>query len=258
MEARFDKKVVIITAGGAGMGKAAALGFAKEGAYVCINDIDVTRLNDTANEIKAVGGVVTTMAGDAMKIETVKNTVDKVLEKYGKVDILFNYVGGIPSSVQLFRESLIVETDELWDAYIELNLKTTMRFSRAVLDSMIKQKYGKIINTASIFGKVGQRRKGGVAYSAAKGGIIAFTRTLAGALAEYNINVNCVCPNVTETPTMKKKIGVQQSSAILALTPLGRLGRSEDVANAVLFLASDNASYITGQALSVDGGYTMV
>jgi len=256
MEARFDKKVVIITAGGAGMGKAAALGFAKEGAYVCINDISETNLNDTANEIQSAGGVVTTIAGDAMKSETVKNTVDKVLEKYGKVDILFNYVGGVPGwrPPQPFTE----DTEDLWDAIIELNLKTTIRFSRAVLDSMIKQKYGKIINTASMAGKVGLG--GAVVYSASKGGIIAFTKALAREVAQYNINVNCVCPNVTETPGFMKMSEGQQNirNAVIASTPLKRLGRSEEVANAVLFLASDEASYITGQALSVDGGYTMI
>lgn len=256
---RFDKKVVIITAAGAGMGKAVALAFATEGAYVCINDINETRLNDTANEIQSAGGVVTAIKGDATKSETVKAVVEKALEQHGKIDILFNYIGGVPNEwhPQPFTE----DTESLWDTIIDLNLKTTIRFSRAVLDSMIKQNYGKIINTGSVVGKVGGELM--AVYSASKGGIIAFTKALAREVARYNINVNCVCPGPTKTPGFTKLVREGQDirdfmKAAVEPVPLNRIGRPEEVANAVLFLASDEASYITGQALSIDGGYSMI
>ena len=187
---RFDKKVAILTGAGAGMGRAAALAFAKEGAYVFINDIDEARLNDTANEVQSAGGAITAIKGDATKIECVNAIVGKALEQHGKIDILFNYVGGIPGS--LSAQPFTQDTEDVWDAIIELNLKPTLMFTSAVLESMIKQKYGKIINTGSEAGRIGEPLM--AVYSATKGGIIAFTKAIAKEVSQYNINVNCVCP----------------------------------------------------------------
>ena len=195
------------------------------------------------------------MRGDATDRAFVKRTVGKVLEQCGKVDILFNYVGGNPglASAQDFTEG----SEELWDATIELNLMSTIMFTRGVLDSMIRQKYGKIINTSSTAGRIGAESL--VVYSAAKGAIIAFTKALAREVGKYNINVNCVCPGPIDTPGFRKVFAETPDlkKALIETVVLKRLGRPEDVSNAVLFLASDEASYITGQTLSVDGGRSM-
>lgn len=254
---RFESKVAIISGGGAGMGRAAALAFAKEGAYVVINDINEENLNKTADEIRSIGGTVTAVKGDVTKSETVNAIVGKALEQYGKVDILFNYVGGEPNlaPLTLFTE----QTEAFWNRMIELNLWSTIIFSRAVLDNMIERNYGKIINTGAIAGRVGGPRM--ALYSAVKGGIIAFTKALALEVAPYNINVNCVSPGPIDTPGSNKIFsGVSEEvrKGLTAIVPLKRIGRPEEIANAVLFLASDEAAYITGQTLAVDGGATMV
>jgi NAD(P)-dependent dehydrogenase (short-subunit alcohol dehydrogenase family) len=267
---RFDKKVVIISGGGAGMGKASALGFAKEGAFVVINDLSEDNLTSTANEIKSIGGTVTTVAGDVTKSQVIQGIVEKTLKSYGKVDILFNYVGGSPGNAQ--NALFIEQNEEYWRKSIELNLLSTMIFCRAVLDSMIEQKYGKIINMSAAAGKIGTPRM--AAYSAAKGGVISFTKALAKEMISYNINVNCICPGRVDTPTsyivLKKRPGMpdpvtSNTAATSASSPgmlprdfIARMARPEEIASAVLYLASDDASYITGQALSVDGGMTMV
>ena len=187
---RFTNKVAIISGGSAGMGKATALAFAKEGAAVVITSRNEENLNSAADEIRSAGGTVTAVPGDVTKSKVIYAIVDKALEQYGKVDILFNYVGGNPDYAPM---SLFIEQDETyWDKMIDLNLRSTIIFCRAVLDSMIKQKYGKIINTAAAAGKMGAY--GMAAYSAVKGGVIAFTKALALELAPHNINVNCICP----------------------------------------------------------------
>jgi 2-hydroxycyclohexanecarboxyl-CoA dehydrogenase len=250
---RFKDRVVIISGGTAGMGKKAALDFAQEGAAVVITSRSEEKLKKAADEIRAVGKV-TAIKGDVTRSDSIKAVVAKVLEQYGKVDILFNYVGGEPDlkPMKLFTE----QTEDYWDKMIELNLKSTIIFSRAVLDSMIKQKYGKIINTAAAAGRVGSPRM--VLYSTVKAGIIAFTKSLAMEVAEYNINVNCVSPGPINTPGFNTLFGQEGVARSAEHVPLQRIGRPEDVANAVLFLASDDSSFITGQTLAIDGGMTTV
>jgi 2-hydroxycyclohexanecarboxyl-CoA dehydrogenase len=251
---RFDKKATIITGAGAGMGKAAALAFAKEGAYVIINDIDGASLNNTASEIRSSGGTVTAVEGDAIDNECVSSVVGKALEQYGKVDILFNYVGG-PAGLP--AQPFIQDTEAKWDTIIRLNLKPPLMFTKAVLVSMIKQNYGKIINMASGAGKTGSASM--AVYAMTKGAIIAFTKSIAMEAAPYNINANCVCPGLVETPSFLQTYGGKPDllDNFKKSVPLNRLGRPEEVASTVLFLASDEAEYITGQALSIDGGQVM-
>ena len=250
---RFEKKVAIISGAGAGMGKATALAFAREGAYIVINDIDEESLNILSDEIRATGGTVTAVKGDVTNSESIKAVAAKALEQYGRIDILFNYVGGEPD--HKFPAPLMEQTETYWRRTIELNLISTMVFSHAVLDSMMKQKYGKIINTAAIAALIGTG--GVIAYSAAKGGVISFTKSLAREAAPYNINVNCLCLGPVDTPGAARMSGGKPREEAKAPTPLGRVGRSEEVASAVLYLASDEASYITGQSLTMDGGMTM-
>jgi 2-hydroxycyclohexanecarboxyl-CoA dehydrogenase len=255
-EMRFDQKIAIITGAGAGMGRSAALGFAGEGAYVIINDIDAAALEVTTREIRSAGGKVTAIAGDATKNACVQSVVGKALEQSGRIDILFNYVGGMPAGVVL--KSFMSDDEAVWDAVIELNLKSTLRFTRAVLESMIRNRSGKIINTGSGAGRSGSA--GMSLYSAAKGAVIAFTKSIAREMAQYNINVNCVCPGPVATPALLKSVEgkPEMLKAYEASIPLKRLGRPEEVAGTVLFLASEEASFITGQALSIDGGQVMI
>jgi 2-hydroxycyclohexanecarboxyl-CoA dehydrogenase len=253
---RFTNRVAIVTGAGSGMGKATALSFAREGAHVFLSDMAETSLNDTAEEIRSTGGAATTVVGDITQTKNIYAVVEKAMEQCGRIDILFNHVGGFPGLVP--HKGFMQETEAFWDGIIELNLKTTIVFSRAVLDSMTKQRYGKIINMASTAGKVGTESS--VVYGAVKGGIIAFTKSLAKAVAPYNVNVNCVCPGPISTPGFaemeKNNPGWRDKS--VALVPLGRMGRPEEIAGFVLYLTSDEAAYITGQDLSMDGGETMV
>jgi NAD(P)-dependent dehydrogenase (short-subunit alcohol dehydrogenase family) len=256
---RFKGKVVIISGGGAGIGRAAALAFAREGAYVVINDLYEKNLNETANLIRSIGATVTEVQGDVTLSESIKTIVRKTLEQYGKIDILFNHVGGNPNYAPM---SLFIEQNEAyWDRSIELNLKSTILLCRAVLDSMMKQKYGKIINLAAAAGREGAT--GMVIYSAVKGGVIAFTKALAKEVGAHGINVNCVAPGGIDTPGRAKVLGKfyddeTTKQSIISKLPIPRDGRSEDIANTVLFLASDESAYITGQTIAVDGGMTMV
>jgi len=251
---RFKDKVAIITGGSSGMGMAAALGFSREGAAVIVNDINEKKLFAISDEIRSAGGRISAVAGDITKHETINEIVSRAVEEYGRIDVLFNYVGGDPDLAP--QKAFIGQTEEYWDRMISLNLKSTILMCRAVLDTMIKQGSGKIINTGAVAGKIGGPNM--ALYSAVKGGIIAFTKALAQELAQYKINVNCVCPGPVETPGLKRVFSDQDMEQITAIVPLKRLGLPEEVASAVLYLASDEAAFITGQALSVDGGATMI
>jgi 2-hydroxycyclohexanecarboxyl-CoA dehydrogenase len=252
---RFANRTAIITGAGSGMGRSAALGFAREGAQVVINDIAEASLEDTAREIRAAGGRVIAIPGDATWNECVRTVVGKALEQSGKIDILFNYVGGIPAGISL--KSFMQDAETVWSAVLDLNLKPTLGFTRAVLDNMIQNRYGKIINTGSGAGRTGGA--GMALYATAKGGVIAFTKSIAREVAPYNINVNCVCPGPVATPAMLKSVEGKPHmlKAYQESIPLKRLGQPEEIASTVLFLASEEASFITGQTLSIDGGQVM-
>jgi 2-hydroxycyclohexanecarboxyl-CoA dehydrogenase len=253
---RFKNKTVIVTGAGSGMGRSAALSFAKEGAAVFITDINKSALEQTVRDIRSSGGNVTATAGDATRINVVRKVVGKSLEQSGRIDVLFNHVGGMPAGV--VSKSFLEDDETFWKAFIELNLITALRFTRAVLENMIKNRSGKIINMGSEAGRQGAA--GLVLYSAAKGGVIAFTNSIAKEVAKYNINVNCVCPGPIATDALLRSIERNPDSlcAYRAAIPLGRLGKPEEVVNTVLFLASEEASFITGQAIGIDGGQVMI
>lgn len=251
---RFKDKVIIITGAGAGMGKSAASAFAREGASLFINDINEANLNGACGEIRAAKGFVEAIKADVTKSETAQLIVEKAMKLFGRVDILVNYAGGNPEFGPM--TPFIEQTEAYWGKVLDLNLKSTMIFCRAVLDPMIKQKYGKIINFGAIAGKVGGPRM--AAYSAAKGGVIAFTKALAREMAEFGINVNCICPGPIATPGFMSVFGDEGAVHAANDVPLKRIGTPEEVASLVLYFASDDAGFITGQAVSIDGGMTMV
>jgi len=248
---RFQGKAAIITGGARGIGAAITQRLAGEGAMVAILDIQPEPAQAVADNISARGGKAIAVKVDITDSQDVKRAVKEVEDKLGKVDILVNNAGW--DKVAPFTEL----AEELWDRIIAINLRGPITVTRAVLDGMIARNYGKIVNIASDAGRIGS--SGESVYSACKGGIIAFTKTLARELLRYNILINCVSPGPTDTPLLAE-IGAENPKLLEALQralPMRRLGKPDEVAAAVAFLASDEASYITGQTLSVSGGLTM-
>ena len=248
---KFKGKVAIVTGAARGIGKAIAEGLAKEGATVVVADLLEDLAKETAQEIKNSGGQAIPLKIDITDSKQVKAAIEQVIKQCGKIDVLVNNAGW--DKVEPFVQS----TEETWDKVIAINLKGPVIVTRAVLDNMIQNKYGRIVNIASDAGRVGS--SGEAVYSACKGGIISFSKTLARELVRYNIAVNSVAPGPTETPlvalTMKENPKIVE--ALKAAIPMRRLAKSEEIAAAVLFFASDDASFITGQVLSVSGGLNM-
>lgn len=246
---RFKDRVAIVTGSAQGIGKAIAQGFAGEAADVILLDKSEEAKN-TAREIEAGGGKASAMICDATNGQEVKDTVKQIIEKWGRIDILVNNIG--------WNESIsFLESDEaLWYKSLDINLLVPMRLCHAVLPHMIKQKSGRVVNISSIAGR--QPRPFALTYSAAKAGVIAITRSLAVAMAPYNIRVNSVAPAIIDTQLLREQAPPEHLGPIMKQSTLGRLGQPEEVAAAVLFMASDEASYIVGQTLNADGGNCML
>ncbi|HEY50304.1 MAG TPA: SDR family oxidoreductase [Dehalococcoidia bacterium] len=246
---RFKDKVAVISGGAVGLGRAISLGFGREGAAVYICDIDLKKATRTADGISSQGGRAAVLKVDVSRRLEIDSAVNEVIKREQKIDILVNNVG--------WTDTLpFLETDEMrWRRVIDMNLICTMNFCHVVLPHMIKRKYGRIVNIASIAGR--QARPLAVAYGAAKAGVISVTKSLAVAMAPHNIRVNCVAPGVMDTPLLKK-LSPDHIRPILAQVALQRAAQPEEVAEAVLFLASDEASYVVGQTLTVDGGNEML
>lgn len=249
---KLEGKVGIVTGAGRGIGRGIALALAQEGAAVVVADIDSASAENVAKEIEQMGQKAMAAQVDITKSTEVNAMVGKALAAYGKIDILVNNVGW--NKVQPFVNG----TEEFWEKVIAINLKGPVICCRAVIDNMIQNNYGKIINISSDAGRVGST--GESIYSAAKGGVIAFTKTLAREMARYKINVNCISPGPSDTPFFASvaEENPKLMEAVKKGIPWRRLGQPEDIANAVVFLASEGAEYITGQTLSVSGGLTMV
>lgn len=244
---KFDGKVVIVTGSGRGIGKAIALAFAREGANVVVNvSRSVEEGQKVVDEIKAMGREAILVQANVAKIEEVEKMVKITLEKFGKIDILVNNAGiNRPAMVYKMKK-------EEWDEVIDVNLKGVFNCIRLVAPHMIERKQGKIINvssTAAEHGLIGNSN-----YAASKAGVNALTKTAALELARYGINVNAVEPFIIETRFTEWVKDPRFKDKYLSRIPLGRFGKPEDVAGAVLFLASDEASYITGKTIEIDGG----
>jgi 2-hydroxycyclohexanecarboxyl-CoA dehydrogenase len=245
---RLDDKAVIVTGAGRGIGRGIVEKLAAEGARVVVSDVDEESARETA---ESVGGGAVGLWADVTSKEAVEAMVREVVDRFGRIDALVNNAGW--DKVGPFLES--EESD--WERVIAINLYGTLHCCKAVLPVMVEQEYGKVVNIGSDAGRVGS--SGEAVYSAAKGGIIAFTKTLAREMARYKINVNCICPGPADTPLFAA-IGEDNpklKEALQKAIPFRRLAQPQDLANAVAFLASDEAEYITGQTLSVSGGLTM-
>lgn len=246
---RLKGRVAIITGGARGIGKAIALALVREGAKIAIVDFDKEGAFALKDQIEKEQGQAIAIPCDVSKSSEVKAMVDQVKKVFNRIDILVNNAGIIR------RGTIETITEEDWDRVIEVNLKGTFNCSKAVVETMKQQGYGKILNVSSIAGKMGDITSA-PGYGPSKAGIDALTKTLARQLAPYGINVNAVAPHAIETE-MSAQWSEERRREIIASIPLGRLGKPEDVAEAVLFLVSEGASFITGEILDVNGGALM-
>ncbi len=242
-------KVAIVTGAGRGIGKAIAIALAREGANIIINDIDIQTAEEVAKEIKSLDRQALAIQVDVSDSKEVNRMVELVLKKFNRVDILVN------NAAIIKRGSIDDLTEEDWDRVIDVNLKGAFNCAKAVVGIMKKQRYGKIVNISSIAGKIGDLASA-PCYGASKAGMTCLAKSLARELASYNINVNVVAPHAIETD-MSKEWSEEKRKSIIADIPLARLGEPEDVAEAVAFLVSDKAKFITGEVLDVNGGCLM-
>ena len=244
---RLEQRVAAVTGAGRGIGRAIALALAREGAAVVVSDLDLAPALETAREIEAQTGRAHVVRADVTKPSDAVRMVQEAIDEFGALDILVNNAGIYPSAP-------IVEIQAReWDLVMAVNLKGTFLSSQAAVHQMIRQRTGVIVNLASVDGKM--RTTGNAHYAAAKAGVISFTRTLACEMAEHGIRVNAVAPGWIATDTLKAKSD-RWRKAVKEI-PVGRLGKPEDVAEAVVYLASDAAGYITGEVLDVNGGMFM-
>jgi len=250
---RLPDKVALITGGTSGIGEATALLFSREGARVAITGRSLERGERLAGKIAAAGGQAIFLQSDVRSAEQCRRSVDETLKAFGRLDVLFNNAG------VYYPHTALDCTEEEWDQQIDVNLKGTFLMSKYVLPRMIEQGGGVIINNSSGWGLVGG--DAAVAYCASKGGVVLLTKAMAIDHGRQGIRVNCICPGDVDTPMLPEDARMrglkwQDYLAGAANRTLGSVGTSDEIARAVLFLASDDSSFMTGAALVVDGGGT--
>jgi len=242
---KFKGRIAIVTGGANGIGRATSLRLANEGAEVVIADLEIGQAKKVADEIMELGRKALAMEMDVAKSEDAKRVAAAALDAFGKVDILCNIAGGPAPEQVPFNE----KKEEVWDRVIAVNLKGQLNCARAVINHMIERRYGKILNMASSAGLLGMVNM--VDYSAAKGGLISFTRALAKEVARYNINVNAISPG----PVMTRGLQMFPESweEFNKMSGMGRVGTTDEIAALIAFLVSDEAGYITGQNYPICG-----
>jgi 3-oxoacyl-[acyl-carrier protein] reductase len=241
-------KVAVVTGAARGIGQEIAMCFAKEGARLVVCDIDCESLQSIQSQLEEIGAEVMSLEVNVAELAEVEGMENKILDKFGRIDILINNAG-------ITRDSLLVRMKEQdWDAVLAVNLKGTFNCTRAVSKLMMKQREGRIINIASIIGLIGNA--GQANYAASKAGVIGFTKSIAKELAPRGINVNAIAPGFIQTD-MTAKLSGEVKDQMRQQIPLGEFGSPSDVAKVALFLASEDSAYITGQVIRVDGGMTM-
>jgi 3-oxoacyl-[acyl-carrier protein] reductase len=252
---KLQDKVTLITGAGGGIGRATALRFAAEGACIVVVDLDENGVNDTAAQIRDAGGSALALVGDVSTREGVEAIIEATRAEHGRLDVLVNNAGitrdGL--TVRVKNGEVKAMSDDKWDSVLNVNLKGTFLMCQAAAVPMMEQKSGRIINTASVAarGNIGQAN-----YAASKAGVIGLTHTLALEWARFNIQVNCVAPGGVKT-RMTEGIPDNIMQDLLGRIPLSRLADPEEIASVHAFLASNDASYITGQVIWVDGGVTI-
>lgn len=244
----LTEKIAIVTGGAQGIGQAIATGLAKDGANIVVADLDAGRCQETVDLVQQCHRKAMAHSVNVGDWEQVKGMIDAVLKEWGRVDILVNNAG-------ITRDSLLMRMKEDdWDAVLQVNLTGTFFCAKAVLPSMSKQRSGRIVNIASIVGAIGNI--GQANYAASKAGVIGLTKTVAREYASRNVTVNAVAPGFIDT-AMTRQLSPEIKEALLNQIPLKRLGQSSDVADAVSFLCSEKAAYVTGQVIHVNGGMHM-
>ncbi len=249
---KLKGKVAIVTASaGAGIGQAAVRALADEGANIVVSDIHEERTMGLAAEIKSKTGLETLgVVCDVSKQDQISNLINKTLEKFGKIDVLVN------NAAREILAQIKDMTNEQWDTVMDVALKGTFQCCRAVLPTMIEQKSGSIINISSVAGWIASDH-GESHYCAAKAGVMAFTRCLAQEVSKYGIRANTIAPGLIMNDFLKRIYPAEFFEETVKKIPVGRAGKPEDIANAIVFLASDDSSYMAGETMSVCGGFYM-
>jgi NAD(P)-dependent dehydrogenase (short-subunit alcohol dehydrogenase family) len=249
----FRGRVVAITGASSGLGLQMAIGFAKQGADLVLMARRIERLEKISEEIRALGVKCLPIQCDVTNSDAVNKAAEESIAFYGKVDVLINNAGAAKNA------GVVKMTDEEWDFTMQTDLTSVFKVTRAFSKYMVEKQYGRIINIASIYGEVGNTAIDTVAYHASKGGVINFTRAVAAELAKYSITCNTISPGYFETELTVDTLRTEAFSDYMKATvPLGRYGHEGELNPAAIFLASEEASYVTGQNIKVDGGYTAV
>lgn len=247
----LEARTAIVTGAGQGMGKAVARTLVARGAHVVLNDVDEKRAKEAADELQAAGAKVIPIQADITDLSAVLRMVEESIQRFGTIQILVNNAG-------VLRPTKVIDIKEAeWDWVVGVNLKGTFLCSQAVLPSMLKAGWGRIVNFSSTAGK-NVSTVGGAHYTAAKAGILGFTRHLAKEVAPFGVTVNAVCPGLIDTEMVRATVSSQKAQEYAESFPISRLGEPEEVAELVAFLASDRAAYITGASLDINGGDLMV